>query len=333
MLTNLIQLATQAADTAPAADATTPTESEVHITVDNAIPVLLEKLSTWTDTLIKMLPNIAMAAVVMVAFWFVSRWIAQLVNRGMRHVPLKESLRALIFRIVRLVILFIGVFIALRIMNLSTVLAAILGGVGVLGLAFGFAVQGTLNNTFAGIILSFIPQVKLGQWVETGDFEGRITDINLRNIMIKQADNNFVMIPNSQVLEQPFKNYSLTQRTRIFVECGVGYESDLEAVKALTEKTIEGAFPQSEAGEEVEFFYKEFGDSSINFVVRFWADAGERKQILHSQSQAILAIKKAFDANDINIPFPIRTLDFGKNKFRSEAITINQGGSNEDTNA
>ena len=77
-----------------------------------------------------------------------------------------------------------------------------------------------------------------------------------------------------------------------------------------------------QSNEDIEFFYEGFGDSSINFVARFWAPVTKRKDMLVAQDRAIIAIKKAFDAHDINIPFPIRTLDFGKNKFRSETITI-----------
>jgi small conductance mechanosensitive channel len=80
-------------------------------------------------------------------------------------------------------------------------------------------------------------------------------------------------------------------------------------------------FPQK-PGEEVEFFYQEFGDSSINYVLRFWVDVTKNRDNLVTQNKAILEIKRLYDANDINIPFPIRTLDFGKNKFRSETLTI-----------
>ena len=109
-----------------------------------------------------------------------------------------------------------------------------------------------------------------------------------------------------------FKNYSRTERSRIFVNCGVHYSSDLEMVKKLTTDTIAELFPQN-GEEEVEFLYNEFADSSINFTVRFWTDARKNFDILAAQSRAIIAIKKAFDNNDINIPFPIRTIDFSNN--------------------
>ena len=168
-----------------------------------------------------------------------------------------------------------------------------------------------------------MPRIQLGDWVETNGFAGSVEDINLRSIVIREADNNFVMIPNSLIIDSPFKNYTQTSRSRVFINCGVGYESDLELVEKLTVDTILKEFPQ-QSSEEVEFYYQEFGDSSINFVLRFWADVRKKRDILKAQNIAIKAIKKAYDAQDINIPFPIRTLDFAKNKFRSETLTIAQ---------
>ena len=129
------------------------------------------------------------------------------------------------------------------------------------------------------------------------------------------------MIPNSKIIDEPFKNFSQTARSRAFISCGVGYESDLEKVRDVTVDLIKGMFPQN-SGEEVEFFYQEFGDSSINFVLRFWVPAVKNRDLLVAQNEAIIAIKKVYDEHDFNIPFPIRTLDFGKNKFRSETISI-----------
>ena len=93
------------------------------------------------------------------------------------------------------------------------------------------------------------------------------------------------------------------------LDCGVGYSSNLEQVKELTIETIEKLFPPQK-NEEVEFMYKEFGDSSINFVVRFWTNVTSNRDILMAKSQAIINIKKVYDQHDINIPFPIRTLEF-----------------------
>ena len=111
---------------------------------------------------------------------------------------------------------------------------------------------------------------------------------------------------------------------RIVIECGVGYESDLEMVEKLTKETIAGKFPQDGDKEEVEFFYTAFGASSIDFICRYWTDAKNGKQKHTARHQGMLAIKKAFNANDVNIPFPIRTLQFD-NDLRMKNISTADG--------
>ncbi|HBT09228.1 MAG TPA: mechanosensitive ion channel protein MscS [Leeuwenhoekiella sp.] len=282
---------------------------------------LIEKLQGWGESFILKLPNFLVAVLVFVLFWhgakYVSKFVRNILMRGVKQDSIKVMAGQTAFAITVL----IGFFIALGIMDLDKVLTSVLAGAGVVGLAIGLALQGTLNNTFSGVILSFMPKLQLGDWVESNDYSGIVEDITLRNVTIRQADNNYVIIPNANIVDSPFKNWSQTQRSRVFLSCGVGYESDLEAVKKLTIETLTNEFEQ-QSNEDIEFFYEGFGDSSINFVARFWAPVTRRKDMLVAQDRAIIAIKKAFDAHDINIPFPIRTLDFGKNKFRSETITI-----------
>lgn len=103
------------------------------------------------------------------------------------------------------------------------------------------------------------------------------------------------------------------------MHCGVGYESDLQMVEDLTVRIIKENFEQK-GDEEVEFFFTEFGDSSINFMVRFWADVKTKANEHAARHKAVKLIKSHFDAEDINIPFPIRTLDFGKNNLTMHSI-------------
>ena len=164
-------------------------------------------------------------------------------------------------------------------------------------------------------MLSFLPKVRIGDYIEAGDSKGYVTEISLRNITIRQTDNEYVIIPNSIFIDNPFTNYSWSDRSRVDVSCGVGYEDDLQKVEDLVTKVIQDNFKQQE-GEGVEFFFTEFGDSSINFVTRFWIDSKKPKPKLAAQHKAIKLIKKHFDEAGVNIPFPIRTLDFGKNKLQ-----------------
>jgi small conductance mechanosensitive channel len=267
------------------------------------------KLGEWTDSLILSLPNFILAVLVFILFIVAAKYIGKLLDKILRFRVRQDSIREITIKIAKVIVIAIGFFVALGLLNLNTILTSVLAGAGVVGLAIGLALQGTLNNTFSGIILSFLPELQIGDWIENNGYAGRVVEINLRSIVIKESDNNLVVIPNSQVIDAPFKNFSRTSRSRVMLDCGVGYNSNLEEVKRLTVDTIKNLFPPQK-NEEVEFMYKEFGDSSINFVVRFWTNVTSNREILMAKSTAIINIKKVYDEHGINIPFPIRTIEF-----------------------
>lgn len=297
-------------------------ETTVIEQTEDAWEKLTEKFYAWADAIILHLPNFILAVLVFVFFLILGHFAAKLIEGLLLKSRTQASVRLNAKRITKIFVGLVGFFIALMVMNLSTLVTAILGAAGVIGLAIGLALQNTLSNTFSGVVLSFLPKLRIGDWVETNGFAGFVEDINLRCVVIRPSENNLVMIPNTKIIEEPFTNYSLTPRARIFITCGVGYESDLEAVEKLAIAAIEKEFPPQK-GEEVEFFYQKFDSSSINFLMRIWTDIVNQKDQYLAENRAIKTIKKTFDENGVNIPFPIRTLDFDKNKFRSEPITIN----------
>lgn len=274
---------------------------------------VLEKLNTWKDLFIKNIPNIAIALVVLIISYFASRAINRFVYKTIGGKIKQESVRNLVSRIASAFIFLIGLYFAMTILKFDDTLKTIVSAAGVSGIVVGLALQGTLSNTISGIVLSFRKNLNIGNWVETNGYAGEVIDINLNYFVIKEADNNMVVIPNKTILENPFKNYSLTTKMRITIECGVEYGADLEKVEALTKTTITDNFNQEKINKQVEFFFTEFGDSSINFICRFWVDSENALERLKAKSKAIIQIKKAFDKEGINIPFPMRTLEFVEN--------------------
>ncbi|WP_225036380.1 mechanosensitive ion channel family protein [Winogradskyella sp. SM1960] len=271
---------------------------------------LIDKLIRWFNTIIENIPNFILAILVMIAAYFTAKYISKLVVKLVGKKVEQDSIKKAIARVSAVVVVTLGLFVALGVLNLSKALTSLLAGAGVVGLAIGLALQGTLANTFAGLMLSFRKKIQIGHWVETTGYSGEVIDINLKDFTLKEADNNLVIIPNKTILENPLKNYSLTTRMRVFLECGVGYESDLEKVEQLTKQVIANSFDQVKSADDVEFYYTEFGDSSINYLCRFWIEAESMLAKLRAKTTAIIEIKKAYDKEGINIPFPIRTLEF-----------------------
>ncbi|KJD36071.1 mechanosensitive ion channel protein MscS [Tamlana sedimentorum] len=297
-------------------------------TITEAFNNLITKLQGWLNAVIQNIPNLILAIVVMVASYFIATYIKKLVLKLVSHKVKQQSIANMIAKISAVVIVMAGLFLSLGILNLSKMLTSLLAGAGVAGLAIGLALQGTLSNTFAGIVISFRKRIQIGNWVETSGYSGEVIDVNLKEFVLKEADNHIVIIPNKTILENPLKNYSLANKMRVFINCGVGYESDLEQVKDLTQKTIANAFSDVKSAEDVEFYYTEFGDSSINYLCRFWINTSDLLEKKRVKTKAIIEIKKAYDKAGINIPFPIRTLEFNNKLSFDEAILDNQYSNN-----
>jgi len=286
----------------------------------NAWNKMMGKLVSWFDALILNLPNIFLAIVVCLTTIFISRYVSKGVSRLLDKTKLQASMKSLISKITSIVIVLLGIFLVLGILNLSKALNTILAGAGVVGLAVGLALQGALANTYSGIVLSYIKHIKFGDWIESNGYEGEVIDLDLRSVTLKQPDNNLVFLPNKLVVENPIKNYSTTAQSRVILNCGVGYESDLEYVRDLVVKTTLETFDSVENGDEIIFLYQEFGDSSINFETRFWINSTSALEVAKAKTDAMIAVKKVFAENNINIPFPIRTLDFPK----AQKVVLNE---------
>jgi len=277
-------------------------------TWDHVYDILLIKFLNWVDLFLLKVPNILIGLIVFFIFVFIGKFGSRLVYKILKKSTKQESVRYIIVRTFIALMWLLGFIVFLVILDLGVIMTSILGLAGVASLAVGLAVQGVLNNTFSGVILSFLPRLKIGDWVETNDTKGTVTEISLRSVQILREDNNYVMVPNTQILENPFTNYSLTPRIRITLDCGVHYKSDLRKVKKLTVEHFKTVFPQFGA-EKVDFFYTKFNDSSIDFKVRFWGKATNMGEELALRDMAVIELKTLFDKHDITIPFPIRTIE------------------------
>ncbi len=268
---------------------------------------LLGKLSGWLDALIFNLPNFLIALLVFVLAYWLSRNLSGWTNKYLKKIVRQPSIRGLVANVVSILTIILGLFLALSILNLDGTLKSLLAGAGVAGLAISLALQGTLSNTFSGLFIAIKDELNVGDWIETNGFSGKVVEIDLRNTKLKESDNNIVVVPNKLILDNPFKNYGLTKRIRTTITCGVGYDSDLTLVKKVASEAIQEVYPPNN-GEKIEFYYTDFGGSSIDFLLRFWVDAQENLTALEVKSEAIMRIKNTFQDNNIEIPYPIRTI-------------------------
>lgn len=278
--------------------------------LDGTFQNLIDKLQGWVEALILLLPDLVVAMLVVFVAWFVAKGVRKVVRGGMNRVSSYHQLNGLVSTIAYIVALGAGVLIALEIVDLSKAVTSLLAGVGILGLALGFAFQDIAGNFMSGILLAIRRPFVEGDIIETNGHFGMIQEINLRSTHLRTFQGQIVIIPNSEVFQNAITNYSKTGQRRVDLNCGVAYGDDLEHVRTVALAAV-NELDAVDQNKPVDFYFNEFGDSSINFVLRFWVDFARQTDFLSAQSEAIIRLKKAFDANGITIPFPIRTLDFG----------------------
>lgn len=272
--------------------------------------LISEKLLSWLEGFFIMIPNIVLSVVVMISFVFISRVAKRLVKKALLRTLESPALISLTGTICQMLILIGGFLIALNLLDLQKTVTSILAGAGVIGLALGFAFQETAANFISGVFLALRKPINVGDIVQVNDSEmGEVVNINLRTTVLNTFQGQSLIVPNKEVFQNQIKNYSTGER-RIDLACGVSYGDNLEKVQRIATEAIE-AMGIHKSDTEVQLVFEEFGDSSINFNLMFWIDYPAQPDYLSARSKAIIALKQAFDENDISIPFPIRTLDFG----------------------
>jgi small conductance mechanosensitive channel len=271
--------------------------------------LLSGKVMGWGRGFILLLPNILVALAVLIGFWLIAKLVRNLLLRILRRVSHSEQVNRILASSVFLLLIAIGTFVALGILGLQKTVASLLAGAGIITLALGFAFQDIAANIMAGIYLSVQRPFRPGHIIETKDFFGVVKRIHLRWTEIRTQQGQVVLIPNKQVFENPIMNYSSTGERRVDLRLGVSYGADLEKARRIALRAIEEVSTRM-PDKEVELFYEDFGESSIDFVVRFWIKFARQPDFMAAQSEAIERIKKAFDDAGISIPFPTRTLDF-----------------------
>ncbi|SHF72275.1 Mechanosensitive ion channel [Fodinibius roseus] len=271
---------------------------------------VMSKLESWLDTLISMLPEMVVALFVLLLFFGIGKLVRKAVHKLLSRATMNKTVIDLLETVAGIMIVGLGIFIALGVLNLDGAVTSLLAGAGIVGLALGFAFQDIASNFISGIILTIRHPFGIGDIIETKDIYGTVRKLNLRNTILETPQGQIVYIPNKIVFENPLTNYTSEGQRRIDLACGISYGDDLQKARSLAIEAIE-ELEGYNSDRDILFFYEEFGGSSINFKVCFWVNFRTNPDFLDMRSEAIMAINDKFNEHDIMIPFPIRTLDFG----------------------
>ncbi|MEX1189287.1 MAG: mechanosensitive ion channel family protein [Bacteroidia bacterium] len=272
--------------------------------------LISDKLSNWLKELITLLPNLLLAAVVLVIGYFIAKVLRRIAIKISRKFSDNKTLNNLFSSIVYLFILGIVCFTALSILQLDKAVTSILAGAGIFGLALAFAFQDIASNFMSGIFISFRRPIHIGDLVKLNDKMGIVQNINLRDTILLSLTGQTIIIPNKEVFQSSIENYTTLGKRRFDLSVGISYGDNLDEVKSITLNAVKD-LPGLMQDENISFYFVEFGDSSINFVLQLWVSSTKQSDYLQIGSDAIQRIKNAFNSQGIVIPFPIRTLDFG----------------------
>ena len=239
-----------------------------------------------------------------IVIFFVGKWVVNLVVKGlmkaMQKGELDTTLRRFIANLARMLMMLFVIIAAINALGVQT--ASLIALVGAAGLAVGLALQGSLSNFAAGVLIVLFRPYKVGDWIEGGGVSGSVEEVQILTTVLKTGDNKRVIIPNSQIMGSTITNYSANETRRVDLVVGVSYSDDLDQVR----KELQGLVDADERilkDPAVTIAVSELADSSVNFVLRPWVRTADYWAVYFDLTEKV---KKRFDEVGISIPFPQR---------------------------
>jgi small conductance mechanosensitive channel len=256
---------------------------------------LWEKIN---DVVITFGPRLIGAIITLIIGWWIIKIIQRSLRKGFEKRKMEPSLRGFLNSMIGIllkILLLISVIGMIGVQMTSFI--AILGAA---GLAVGMALSGTLQNFAGGVIILLFKPFKVGDYIEAQGHAGSVNEIQIFNTILKTPDNKTIIIPNGGLSTGSMINYSTEPQRRVDFVFGIGYGDDVDKARAVIQKLID---EDDRILKDPEQFIgvSELADSSVNFVVRVWAEASNYWGIYFDMHEKVY---KAFDKEGLNIPFP-----------------------------
>ena len=245
---------------------------------------------------------------VFIAVYLVGRNVLiPIVNRMMISRNLESHARRPIRRLLAVVVGFVGITAAFGAAGYPDFLRSLATIAAAATLAIGFAMQDVLQNFVAGIFIYTDKPFKIGDWIQWDGNSGIVEDISFRVTRIKTFDNELLTVPNSQLTDGVIKNPVAKNQLRLQVPFGIGYDDDIDkATDIILEEARNHEDILDDPGPTVRL--TELGDSSVTLTSRIWISDPSRSDFVRTRAEYVQTVKRRFDEEDINIPYPNRTL-------------------------
>jgi len=249
--------------------------------------------------------NFLFAVIVMALSVILARFLTRSLRRALSEKIEKDKLEVI------LKILYFGIIIV-AFLSISPAIGVNLSGIlvagGILGIIIGFASQSTISNLISGVFILLEKPIKIGDSIEVEGVRGVVEDVNILSTILRTFDGLYVRVPNEKIFVSNIINFTAHAARRFEFMIGISYSSDIKKAVELIRKVGE-EHPFVLKNPEPQIFVYEFADNSVNINARFWAPP----QVWFDVRMELLEkIKKEFDENGIEIPFPQRVIWFGE---------------------
>lgn len=283
----------------------------------------MENLPQWlqpylsAEVLAPMAQGLLAAIVTVVLGYLIAGWLANLTRSALERAKVDQALARFLGNIVRYVVVIAAFVAAAQAVGIEvTSVMAILASA---GLAVGLALQGSLSNFAAGVMILLFRPFRIGDWVTLDGLTGEVRDIGLFATIVMRPDGTKVVVPNSSITDSVIENHTELNKRRATVDIGVEYGADLDQVRAALTRAAEKApdiLTNDEGKKDFAVYFANFGGSSLDFKVHAWCEAAN---FLGVQEQIRTHIYHELNEAGIGIPFPQVDVHFDQPMALSQA--------------
>ncbi len=270
------------------------------------IETVKNSLQELVGSSVKILPALLAALIVILITRFIAEFVQGIATKVGRKTIRSQSLQLLLSKTAYVTTWLIGILIASVIAFPSLRLGDVVATLGLGSVAVGFAFQDIFKNFLAGILLLVQEPFRINDQIIVGDYEGTVERIDIRTTSIRTYQGEKVLLPNSTVFTSAVQVRTAFDSRRTDLGVGVDYNTPLPKAADILMTTVKGVEGVQE-NPSPEIDVVNFGDSSIDFVVRYWT-IPQQKGVRTTQTKVMIAIKQALDQANISIPYPIRNL-------------------------
>jgi len=268
--------------------------------------------SALLGKLYELLAFYGLRVVAAIAIFIIGRWVALGVAKIIKKVMIRSNADQTLVSFVRN-LTYIGLlaFVIIAALNqLGIQTASFIAILGAAGLAIGLALQGSLANFAAGVLMLIFKPFRVGDFIEGGGATGIVEKIEIFTTQLKTPDNKTIIIPNAKMTGDKITNFTTKGTRRVDLVFGIGYGDDIDKARTIIKGVVD-ADERVLREPESEILVSELADSSVNFTLRAWASAGDYWAVYFD---TIEKVKKQFDAQGVSIPFPQRDVHLYEHK-------------------